>query len=332
MLKFTPEQEAAINAARAEFNANQASLEAQAARTMMGNAAPVPMDAWRRVDTRAAMIQRNVLSVFNTLAAANTTPLGLGDLVSYFPKISDSGAVNVSMDGRSQAGRDQVNVQYAGTPVPVLDSVAAFGWRQMEVVRKSGFGLDVETIATHQRKVAEKLEDMAINGLSSVVVGGSTIYGLRNFPDRSTDTHGLTLASSTGAQWVTAVGKAASALIGDNSFGKMTVFLNWGDWAYASRTDYATAYPKTILERLLEMGEIEQIIPAGNVPANEILAVNNLGTGEWGSVLSAMPLVTRPRQRVNSEDDYVFAVMAAAAPQFRSDYSGKSHLAHITAS
>lgn len=327
MLKFTPEQEAAVNAARSSFNANQEALAPTI--QLVGNAAPVPLEAWRRVDTRASMIQRNVLAVFNTLAA-NTTPLALGDLVNYFPQIGDTGSVNVSMDGRNKAGTDQANVKYVGTPVPIIDSVASFGWRQMEVVRKSGMGLDTETIAIHQRKVAEKMEDMAINGLSSIVVGGSTIYGLRTFPDRSTDTHGLTLASATGAQWVTAIGKATAKLIADNSFGRCTVFVNYGDWAYASRTDYATNYPKTILERLLEMGEVERIVPASGIPANEIVAVNNLGSGEWGSVLSAMPMVTRPRTRMNAEDDYVFAVMAAVAPQFRSDANGQSHIAHVT--
>ena len=79
MLKFTPEQEAAINAARSQFNCNQEALAPTI--QLVGNAAPVPLDAWRRVDTRASMIQRNVLSVFNALAAANTTPLALGDLV-----------------------------------------------------------------------------------------------------------------------------------------------------------------------------------------------------------------------------------------------------------
>ncbi len=328
MLKFTPEQEAAINAARSQFNCNQEALAPTI--QLVGNAAPVPLDAWRRVDTRASMIQRNVLSVFNALAAANTTPLALGDLVNYFPQIGDTGSVNVSMDGRNKSGTDQANVKYVGTPVPIIDSVASFGWRQMEVVRKSGMGLDTETIAIHQRKVAEKMEDMAINGLSSIVVGGSTIYGLRTFPDRSTDTHGLTLASSTGAQWVTAIGKATAKLIADNSYGRCTVFVNYGDWAYASRTDYATNYPKTILERIMEMGEVENIVPASGIPANEILAVNNLGSGEWGSVLSAMPMVTRPRTRMNAEDDYVFAVMAAVAPQFRSDSNGQSHIAHVT--
>jgi len=331
MMRFTPAQEAAINALRASYNVNQERLGNGDA-SMIGNAAPVPLDAWRRVDTRAAMIQRDVLSVFNTLAAANTTPIGLGDIVNYYPKIGDSGSVNVSMDGRSQAGREQANVNYAGTPVPVLDSVAAFGWRQMEVVRKSGMGLDVDTLASHQRKVAEKMEDMAINGLSSIVVGGSTIYGLRNFPDRSTDTHGLTLATSTGAQWVTAIGKAVTKLEADNSYGRCTVFVNWADYSYAARTDYTTNYPKTILERLLEMGQVERIVPASKVPANEILAVNNIGSGEWGSVLSAMPLVTRPRTRINTEDDYVFTVMAAVAPQFRSDANSQSHIAHVTAS
>ena len=330
MLRFTKEQEIAVNQARASFNATQTALAAQS--VMVGNAAPIPLDTWRRIDARATRIQRDVLAVFNRLAAANTTPVMIGDLVSYFPKISDSGEVHVSMDGRSEGNADAATVQYEGTPVPILDSFARMGWRQMEVIRKGQTALDVESIANHQRKVAEKMEDMVLNGLSSVVVGGSTIYGLRNHPQRSTDTHGFDLSATTGANWLATFSKLINALVGDNAYGRVTVFLNYADWVYASINEFTTGYPKTILQRMREIEQIADIVPASKVPVDNVLGVAGLETGDWGSVLSAMPMVTRPKQRLNQEDDYVFGVMAAVAPQFRVDADGRSQIAHLTAS
>ena len=334
MLKFTPEQQAAINAARAGFNVTQTALAANSAAGMQlaGNAAPVDIDAWRRIDTRATQIMRDVLAVFNTLAAANTTPLGVGDLISYFPQISDSGTVSVSMDGRNGLVADQANIKYVGTPVPVISSAARMGWRQMAVVRKGGVGLDVETIANHQRKVAEKLEDMVLNGDASIVVGGSQVFGLRNHPQRNTGTHGFDLNNTaTGANWLTAFKQIIDLCVADNAFGRITVFLNYSDWVYASVNEFTAGYPKTILQRLREIEQIAAIIPCGRVPADNIIGIAGLNTGNWGSILSAMPMTTRPKTRLNPEDDYVFDVMAVVAPQFRTDYDGRAPFAHLTA-
>jgi uncharacterized linocin/CFP29 family protein len=330
MLLFTKEQELAINAARAGFNATQIAMATRAPSDIVGNATSIPLDAWRRIDARATRIQRDVLAVFNRLAMANSTPVGIGDLVSFFPKVSDSGEVHVSMDGRGDGNADQAVINYEGTPVPIIDSYARFGWRQMEVVRKGQTALDVETIANHQRKVAEKLEDMVLNGLSSIVVGGSTIYGLRNHPQRNTGTHGFTLASATGAEWLTAVRQLCTLLIGDNAFGRITLFLNYSDWFVASSNEFAAGYPKTILQRILEIEQIEAVVPASKVPASNLIGVAGLGSGDWGSILSAMPMVTRPKMRQNPEDDYVFGVMAAVAPQFRVTASGQTQIAHTT--
>jgi uncharacterized linocin/CFP29 family protein len=327
MLRFTQEQELAVNQAREAFNRTQAALAAE----LVGNSIAVPVDAWRRIDSRGAMIQRDVLNVFNRLAAADTTPVGVGDLVSYYGQVSDSNEVNVSMDGRGTGKADQANIKYVGTPVPVLTSEARFGWRQMEVLRKSPNSLDTATIGNAQRKVAEKLEDMALNGLSSAVVGGQTIYGLRNFPQRNTATHGLTLSSATGAQWLAAFQSMFNQLIGDNAYGKATVFLSYADWLYASINEFVAGYPKTILQRLQEIAQVAEIVPASKVPANEIIGVAGLQTGEWGTILSAMPLVTRPKARHNAEDDYAFGVIAMAAPQLKSDFDGRAQIAHITA-
>lgn len=330
MLRFTLEQEQAILATRRGFDAAQTRLQANHADQLVGNAAPVDIDAWRRIDTRATVVQRDVLAVFNRLAAASQTPLDIGDLVSYFPQVSDSGEVTVSMDGRQTGRSDQALVKYAGTPVPIIASEARFGWRQAAVNRKGAIMLDAITVENHQRRVAEKLEDMVLNGDAQVVVGGQTIYGLRNHPNRNTGNHTFTLGSATGANWLTAFAQIINLLIGDNAYGRVTVFLNWGDYTYASINEFVAGYPKTILQRLREIEQIADIVPASKVPASNIIGIAGLETGTWGSILSAMPLSSRPKNRLNTEDDYVVSVMAAAAPQFRTDYNGQMPVAHTT--
>jgi hypothetical protein len=331
-LVFNQAQEAAVLNSRRHFNLSQQALAAAAAAggQLIGNALTVPLDAWRRIDSRMQMLQRNVLAVYSRLAAANTVSLDVGDVMSYYPKITDSGEVNWSLDGRSNSQQDQAMVEFAGTPVPVLDSFSRIGWRQMAVMMRGSPDLAAQSVANNQRKVLEALESMAINGKSSIVVGGSTIYGLLNFPDRSTDVHGFDLNGATGANWVEAFKKGLVKLRADNAYGKATVFVNYSDWEYADATDYTANYGKTIAQRILELSGIAEVVPASGIPVNTLAFINNLSGGEWGSVLTAMPPVTRTKTRVNTEDDYVMGAMAVTSVQFRGDSAGQSQIAVVT--
>ncbi len=333
MLQFTKEQWESVKAARHHFNQRAVAMAANSAGWLQGNSLAIPVEAWRRIDTRAQALARSRLAVFNRLAQASTLPVSIADVVNFYPQISDSNEVLVSMDGRTAAKGDAASVNYVGTPVPVLTTTARMGWRQMEVLRKGGGMLDVATIANGQRKMAEKMEDMVINGLASVNVNGATIYGLRNLPTRNTFVHGLTLNGATGAQWLAAFKSMINAALGDNNFGQITVFLNYGDYTYADTTDYvngSNVTQGTILQRLRAINQIAEIIPASSVPASELLDISDLASGEWGAILSAMPLTTRPKTRHEPEDDYVFGAIAAVAPQFRSDYNGQSAFVHGT--
>ncbi|CAN5717356.1 hypothetical protein BH10PSE18_BH10PSE18_08280 [soil metagenome] len=330
MLIFTNAQQTAISAARSAFNECAIARAAGLVAELEGNSLAIPLDAWRRIDSRAQALARSRLPIFNRLAKASTIPVSIADLVNYYPQVSDSGEVAVTMDGRNTAKADQAVTKYVGTPVPILTSNVRMGWRQMEILRKASGTLDTVSIANSQRRIAEKLEDMVLNGLSSVNVDGNTIYGLRNLPARNTFTHGFTLATATGAQWLTTVKQMIAQALGDNQYGRITIFLNQGDYTAADTTDYAANYSGTILERLRTISQIAEIVPAASLPANEVLGIVDLDAGEWGGILSAMPMVTRPKNRIEPEDDYVFGVMAAAAPQFRSDYAGQSAFIHGT--
>ena len=81
MLIFTNEQQTAIKAARAAFNQRAVAAAAGIIAGLEGNSLAIPLDAWRRIDTRAQTLARTRLTIFNRLAQASTIPVGIGDLV-----------------------------------------------------------------------------------------------------------------------------------------------------------------------------------------------------------------------------------------------------------
>lgn len=326
MLKFSKAQEALIlNERRAYDHAHE--RMAREFNGFMGNAATVPKDVWGEWDREGIEIQRDVLAVFNDLSSLSKS-MNIGKQVHFYQKISDSGEVNISMDGRGKAKTDQPLVDYVGTPIPIIDTTFSFGWRQMAAMQSEGQSLDPAARNNATRKIAEKMEDLVINGDAKIDVGGAKIYGLRTLPARNTGTHALDLNGATGAQWVEAVKDVIEKMQADNFFSPVTIYVNYADWFYASSTDYVANYPKTILARVLEIPGVAAIVPASKVPTNELLGVCK--RSDVVQILSEMPLTVRPLLRLRPEDDYVFSVMAAVSPEFKSDYSGQCGIVQLT--
>jgi hypothetical protein len=326
MLKFTKEQAEFVANARRQHEQQHASMMSMYGNALIGNASPLPKDVWGEWDRDGIMIQRDELAVFNDLAAAVSRSMPLGKLIHHFMQISDSSGVNVSMDGRSKALNDQPEFSYVGTPLPIIDSTFGFGWRQVLAAQTEGVSLDEGARMNSNRKVAEKLEDIVLNGDSKIVVAGSQLYGLRNHPKRNTRSTGSTLNGTTGANWVSEITATLKLLHGDNFRSPATIYLNWDDWFYATATEYTAGYPKKISQAVLEIPGIANIIPASKVPANNILAL--VKNREVVSLLNGMPMMTRAQARHNPEDDYNFVVMAASALEIKYDANDQCGVAH----
>jgi len=331
MLLFTKEQQAFILANRREFNERQTKLANLMGSTamMIGNAAPIPKDVWGVWDREGIEIQREVLSVFNDLSASVSQPMPIGKLVHYFQTISDSGEANVSLDGRSKARTDQQVYAYHGTPLPIIDSTFSYGWRQVAAAQTEGFSLDGAGRMNAGYHVSKKLESIVLDGDSQIVVNGQALYGLRNHPKRETRATTNTLNGATGAQWMADVNATIDLVHANNYRVPVTLYVNWGDWKYAQRTDYSTAYPnKTIAQRILETGDIASVVPASDVTASQIIAV--VKNRRVVQVLNGMPMTTRAQFRANPEDDYNFVTMAAAALEIKFDADDRCGLAVST--
>lgn len=333
MLRFTPQQQALVLHNRSTFNDRQRAmslafnLQNSAVSALVGNASPLPRDVWGEWDREAVEIQREVLSVFNDLSASVGRPIAIGKLMHHFRQVSDSGEVNVSMDGRSKARTDQPEITYQGTPVPILDSTFSYGWRQIEAARTEGWSLDDDGRSNAMYKVAERLELQALDGDASIVVGGSQLYGLRTHPKRSTRATGVTLNGATGAEWLAEINATVKKLHESNFRVPVTLYVNWDDWYYAGNTDYSTLKgDKTIAQKVRELDGVGAVVPASKVSANEIIAaVKNRRVVQ---VLGAMPMVTRAQFRANPEDDYDFVTMAAASVEVKYDAEDQCGIAH----
>jgi len=316
---------------QSEWIANRRQATERHERDMLGNASPLPRDVWGEWDREGIEVQREVLAVFGDLAASVANPMPIGKLVHYFQQVSDSGSVNVSLDGRSKGRTDQPTISYQGTPVPIFDSAFSYGWRQMEAARTEGFQLDGAARRNAMFKVAEALELMALNGRDDIVVGGDQLYGLTNHPKRNTRsiTSGVTLNGASGTEWLAEVRETLELLHAANFRVPATIYMNWDDWFYASVTDFSTQYPnKTIAQRVLEMMNVREVIPATNVAANEIIAV--VKDRRVVRTLNAMPMASRQQFRANPEDDYDFIVMAAQAIEILYDADDNCGIAHTS--
>lgn len=337
MLRFTPQQQKYILAQRSAFNAQQLAMNQSfggqinsiyaPGEVLVGNAFPVPKEAWGQWDRDGIEVARDVLAVFNDLSSLSKA-VDLSVLVNHFQTVSDSGQANISLDGIGKAKTDQPVIDYHGTPLPIIDSQMSVGWRQMLMIQRAGGNYTSAGSNNHFRKVAEKLEDITLNGDSTIKVGSDQLYGLRNHPERNTDTHGFDLNGASGANWKDAVMGGLEKQHTANFRTPSTVYLNWNDWFYASATDYSTQYPnKTILQRVSEIANVT-FVPASKVPVNEMLFVCK--RRDVVEVLNGMPLTSRPKMRLNPEDDYVFQFMAAAALEIKFDANGNCGVTQVT--
>lgn len=330
ILTFNKEQEAAVIGKRRAHNARQERLARDSEGEMIGNAYTIPRDAWATYDQDLMTLQRAALGVFTDLSGLQKN-VPIGKVLHYFSKVTDSGEVNSSIDGRSRAKADAPVIDYEGTPVPIYDTTFTFGWRDVEAARQDGGWqyLDAATRDNGNRKLVEKLEDLVINGDSKFNVAGNQIYGLRTAPGRATGNFGnVDLVTATGAQWVEAIKRVLIGLQGENYYGGVTIYLNYGDWFAASVNDYVTAAPQnTILARLMMIPGVVSIVPSTAVPVNEILAV--VKERRVVELLTAMPITTMPIERKNFTDEYSFQIMTAVAPQFKRDANGSTGVAQF---
>lgn len=290
----------------------------------VGNALTMPREVWEEWDRELIRVTREELVLFDDLAAAVSRPMNIGKLITYYGTVGDSGDINISLDGRSKAKRDRPEVDYHGTPLPIIDSTYGFGWREMKAMETEGESLEPVARENSNRRVAEKLESIAKVGDASIVVNGNTLTGVMNDPNRMTRTTGIVLQTASGAE-VLAEFVAFTRVFHDVNIRRgLTVYVDWDDWFVLSYKEFKNEASTTMAQKIQAIEGIERIVPIPNLGANTMVGV--IRQRRYIEVLNGMAPVTVPIARHNVHDDYNFMVMASAAVQVKRDHDGNSGL------
>lgn len=288
-------------------------------------------DEWQLLDTevqQSALIRLN--GVQHLQSAGLTKPISsMGVLTSQWNQASEMTEANVGMTGRENGDRDRVDFKLKGVPIPMIFKEFEISTRELEAARLLGSQLDTTHVASAARVVAEKMESMLFNGLSSVVFDGNTIYGYTTETNRNTDT----AANYGGGDWSTisnivpTVEGMINAAAGDRFFGPF--------YLYASTTQYNEATLKRFSDG------------SGQTPAQFINAIPQMAGFYPSDTLAdgALVLVQMTRDVVDwaqhmgvtvvewmSDNGMVsfFRVIAVAAPRVKSEYNSRSGIVHAT--
>ena len=195
-----------------------------------------------------------------------------------------------------------------------------------------GDSIDTANGAAAARVVGEKVEDLLINGDSSVNLNGNTIYGLTSHPDRNTDTATNLGGGDFGtiSNIVPTFSGILSALKADNYRGPYGVFVADTQFDQMAMSFFTDGSGQSALNRVLQIPQIQFIDSSAWLDAGEIVVVHlSRDVVELAYVQQYWP-ITNLEWTSGDGMQSNFKVMTVFAPMVKSDYNARSGVFHCT--
>jgi len=292
-------------------------------------------DEWEDLDRAIVPAAVQPLRLTGIIAARQNLvrPIAsLGTLMAQYNQVSEMTAANISLRGHASGEKDLTDYSLVGVPVPIIFKEFELDQRVLLSSRMMGDGIDTSNAQAAARVVAEKVEDLWINGDSSVNLNGNTIYGLTSHPNRNTDT----ATNYGGGDWGTqsniepTIAGMIAAAQADGYYGPYGVGVASTQYNQAALTTYSDGSGDTPLERILRMPMVEFVEQIPQLDAGEVVLFQlTSDVLEWRPVTGYSPITTLEWA---SGDGMLgeFKVMAAGVPIIKSDHAGQSGVVHAT--
>lgn len=290
-------------------------------------------DEWRVMDSTVQETAKPILRFVNELRRKNLVkPVpSFGTLTVEYSQIDEMTRASVSMDGKASADRDLIGYKMKGSPLPITHKQFEIPSRLLAASRKNGTGIDTTNAAAASRVVAEELETLAVDGMTTLEFDSNKLYGLTTEPNRLTATAGTLGGGDWGtlSNIIPTIAGAITALHGssNNYFGPFMVYTCQTQFDQANTGYYSDGSGNTALQRLRALDGVEGVVPLSGLDDGEIVVAQmtpdvytwweHMGISilEWAS----------PDGMTN-----FFKVIAVAAGQPKSEFNGKSGIMHIT--
>jgi uncharacterized linocin/CFP29 family protein len=254
---------------------------------------------------------------------------GLGSTVLEYEDYSELTAAEMSMDAVTPTAKDRPETSIKYLPLPIVHKDFSINARALAASRRGSTPLDTVTAMLAARQVAEKVEEILFTGASTYTFGGGTLYGYLDHPSKGS----VTLSQNWDAS-----GKTGDEIIDDVLAMKQKSIsnLHYGPWVLYIPTAYETvidqdfkaASDKTIRQRILEIGGIQDIKVADKLTANKCVLVQM--TSDVIRMVEGLPVQTFEWQGT-SPFTTNYKVATIMVPQIRADQNGKCGVTVLSA-
>lgn len=302
-------------------------------RKIAANATTLEKDEWETLSDRMVQVYReNLVGISDLQGAGLTRSLSLATQVDLWQTRSDFTEAEVSMDGETRSEEDRVTYATEGVPIPIVHKDFRVSERELETSRRLNNDLRTDGVADATRHVSEKLEDMLFSGWSPTIRDDDgdtyTLYGYTDHPDRNT---------YTGSDWGTAsnirtdIVALLDAMDEDNrTGGNFWLYVAPPQWReFRSAVDPDGDGNLTVRQRVMEEfdSEIGRVRRAPKLPDGEAVLVDP--SPDVVELAVAEDVQTIEWQSGSGMTSH-FKVMAAMAPEIKSDNTGQSGVVHAT--
>lgn len=306
---------------------------AEQRREIAANATTLEEDEWEQLSDRMVQVyQAELVGVQDLRGAGLTRELSLATMVDLWQDLSEFTEAEVSMDGESASREDRISYSTSGVPVPIVHKDFRVSDRELEASRRLNNSLRTDGVAAATREVSVMLEKILFEGWNPQVKDQDgdtfTLYGYTNHPDRNT---------VTGSDWGTAgnirdnIVTSLDELDKDNrDGGGFWLYIAPPQWReFRSAIDPDGDGNMTVRERVLnefdsEIGRVRraEYLPDGEAvmvdprpDVVELAVAEDVQAVEWSS---------------GSGMTNYYKVLAAMAPEIKSDSGAQSGVVHLT--
>lgn len=287
-------------------------------------------DEWKMLDEKVVQISRQRLRLVRDLISRGLTynlPNALGHTRVEWERVSDMGPAEVDMSGLTQTPNDRVVYDLVGLPVPIIHKDFQINIRALEASRNRGVPLDTTQLEVATRKVAEAAEALVLSGGFSAGTAFGTIYGYTNFPDRNTGSTTADWNTATGDQIVIDILAMINKAQADGFYGPYVIYTS-GPAYVALGNDYKAASDKSIISRLMEIPDLEAIMPSDNITDSGVAILVQMSAETVDLIVGMNPTIVHWETQGGMVHN--FKVMAIYVPRLKSDQAGRSGLVHYT--
>lgn len=290
------------------------------AKRLRTNNSLLTKDEWTYLDNTIVEVARIRLRAVGDLQSRGyqMTFDGMANPILQWQTMSRTFGADVSMDPRSIGDNTAVSFNLESLPLPVIHTDYSIPWRQLQVSRQSAAPLDTTIASQKTQDIAEKVEDILVNGLDGYTYGGATIRGYLDTPNSAAVTLVNWYNQTDGTSIVSDLLKMKQALIDKKKYGPYLVYIpTQAETVFDD--DYRTGYSQTTRARVDQIQEIEEVRVLDTLDSDKVIMVQ-LSPGNV-EMINGLPM-TNINWETKGGTELNFKIMTIMVPRFLSDQDG----------